>query len=122
MHQDLKKYLSLACKDLLIFSAEVTFLHRTVYTFLTQKDQQRKLDEGAPSTFLDGRIVHLLNLARPRILLDLGQKDKAIGTIGKTVEMSLSVPHVDFCEQYMQAFDEVLLRTTPVALLSDGKH
>jgi hypothetical protein len=111
MAKDTKMFLSKATKDLLTLApngVRVDFLHRTVYDFLSSEKIQAILDEPLADLFADGRVLHLLNLARFKMIRPGISAAEGLYILKTTSRVSIMVDHVDLSTKYLTQFRKAL--------------
>ncbi|KAK5729347.1 hypothetical protein LTR17_012072 [Elasticomyces elasticus] len=141
MQLDTQATLSAACKDLLCLPhhmpfnlsqlpanrvelrapVKVEFLHRTVHDFLRTDEMTAMLDIAVPAHFLDGHVLHLLELASLRYMPQGWGKYKE-SRMQSAAKMLKRVPPHQVTEQYMAAFEEVILHYYGNKLEVDRAH
>jgi hypothetical protein len=121
MMKETQCLLSACCKDLLWLpyaevqnplwgdlTPKVTFLHRTVFDFLSSDALQLWLKRHVPAHFSDESIFHLLNLARLKVTPG-GYPDSYRALFDQTVETSISTDWSGLDTRFVDDLEQVAL-------------
>jgi hypothetical protein len=121
MMRETQCLLSACCKDLLWLpyaevqtplwrdlTPKVTFLHRTVFDFLSSDALQAWLKRHVPTHFSDGSVFHLLNLARLKVMPG-GYPDSYRTLFDQTVEASIDTDWSGLDARFVSDLEQVAL-------------
>jgi hypothetical protein len=111
MAKDTKMFLSRATKDLLTLApnkVKVDFFHRTVYDFLSSEKIQVILDKPLADLFANDRVLHLVNLARFKMIRPGMSAEESLRMLKTTSRMSIMSDHADLSTEYLSQFRRAL--------------
>jgi hypothetical protein len=126
MAKDTRMFLSRATKDLLTLAPnkiKVDFFHRTVYDFLSSEKIQAILDKPLEDMFANDRVLHLVNLARFKMILPGFSFEESLRMLKTTSRMSIMSDHADLSTKYLVQFQRALkFRERHQTLIYNLKH
>jgi hypothetical protein len=111
MAKDTRMFLSRATKDLLTLAPDkvkVDFFHRTVYDFLSSEKIQAILDKPLEDIFANDRVLHLVNLARFKVIRPGMSVEESFRMLKLTSRMSIMSDHADLSTEYLSQFRRAL--------------